>query len=248
MLGIPQPDAVAAYEVRGHTLLVTANEGDARDYDGYSEQQRLGDVGLCEGFTYDGMDAAELERDENLGRLNITTVNGFDQSQGCVEQPYAYGARSFSIYTAEGELVYDSGSDFEDITAEILGRNGFNANNDETGDDAFDTRSDDKGPEPEGVAVGQAYGNTYAFIGLERVGGVMTYRVTNPRRPEFVSYDTGRDFDAATPEEAVDLGPEGVLFVSAEDSPTGRPLVVLSHEVTGTTTIYQVDPVTPGNG
>lgn len=76
----------------------------------------------------------------------------------------------------------------------------------------------------------------------------MTYKVSNPRRPEFVAYDTGRDFDAATPEEAVDLGPEGVLFVSAKESPTGRPLVVLSHEVTGTTTIYQIDPVTPGSG
>jgi hypothetical protein len=248
VLGIPQPDAVAAYEVRGRTLLVTANEGDARDYEGYSEEVRLGDVGLCEGFTYDGMGAAELELDENLGRLNITTANGFNEDLGCVHQPYAYGARSFSIYTPEGDLIYDSGSDFEEITAEILGRNGFNANNDETGEDAFDSRSDDKGPEPEGVAVGQAYGSTYAFIGLERVGGVMTYKVSNPRRPEFVAYDIRRDFDAPTPEEAVDLGPEGVLFVSAEESPTGRPLVVLSHEVTGTTTIYQIDPVTPSNG
>jgi len=130
----------------------------------------------------------------------------------------------------------------------VLGVHGFNANNDESGEDAFDSRSDDKGPEPESVAVGRAYGNTYAFIGLERVGGVMTYRVTDPTDPEFVSYTNGRDFDAATAAESVDLGPEGVLFISDEDSPTGRPLVVLSHEVTGTTTIYQLDPVAPGRG
>ena len=110
------------------------------------------------------MSAEELEQDEHLGRLNITTVNGYDAEGDCLDQAYAYGARSFSIYTPGGELVHDSGSDFEDVTAELLGRDGFNANNDESGEDAFDSRSDDKGPEPEGVAVGEAYGNTYAFI------------------------------------------------------------------------------------
>lgn len=239
--GIPQPDAVAGYEVRGQTFLVTANEGDARAYDGFSEEARLADVELCEGFEYEGMGAEELQADENLGRLNITTVDGFDEEAGCLEEIHAYGGRSFSIYTPDGTLVHDSGSDFEEITAEVLGRHGFNANNDESGEDAFDSRSDDKGPEPEGVAVGQAYGGTYAFIGLERVGGVMTYRIDEPGSPEFVSYTNGRDFGAETAEESVDLGPEGVLFVTEEDSPTGRPLVVLSHEVTGTTTIYQVD-------
>ncbi|MDQ3708883.1 MAG: choice-of-anchor I family protein [Actinomycetota bacterium] len=243
VMGIPQADALDAYKARGRTFLVTANEGDSRDYDGYSEEERLGDVGLCDDVAYKGKDAVALTRDKNLGRLSITTANGFDPRQECIEQPFAYGARSFSIYSADGKQVYDSGSDFEDITADILGRDGFNANNDETGDDAFDTRSDDKGPEPEGVAVGSAYGHTYAFIGLERVGGVMTYRITRPRAPKFVAYDTGRDFDAATPEESGDLGPEGVLFIAGKDSPTGRPLVVLSHEVTGTTTIYQIDPV-----
>lgn len=246
--GIPQPDALASYGSRGDTFLVTANEGDARDYAGFSEEERLGDVELCEGFEHDGMGAEELQQDENLGRLNITTVNGFDEDEDeeCVEEIHAYGGRSFSIYTPGGELVYDSGSDFEEITAELLGENGFNANNDESGDDAFDSRSDDKGPEPEGVAVGKVYGKTYAFVGLERVGGVMTYEVTNPESPEFVSYTTGRDFDAATREASVDLGPEGVLFIRAQDSPTGRPLLVLSHEVTGTTTLYQIDRVTPG--
>jgi len=248
VLGIPHPDALAAYQVRGHTFLVTANEGDARSYDGYSEEERLADVTLCDDVRYDGMGPEELQQDENLGRLNITTANGFDEDRGCLAEIYAYGARSFSIYTPGGDLVYDSGSDFEDVTAQVLGRNGFNANNDETGPDAFDTRSDDKGPEPEGVAVGRAYGNTYAFVGLERVGGVLTYQVTDPAEPEFVSYTTGRDFDAPTPEESVDLGPEGVLFVPDDESPTGRPLVVLSHEVTGSTTIYQVDPVTPVGG
>lgn len=170
--GMPQPDALASYTSRGDTFLVTANEGDARDYDGYSEEARLGEAGLCEGFAaYDGMSPEELAQDENLGRLNITLADGYDAEAACVNEIYAYGTRSFSIYDAAGGLVYDSGSDIEEITAEVLGENGFNANNDESGEDAFDSRSDDKGPEPEGVAVGHAFGRTLAFVGLERVAG-----------------------------------------------------------------------------
>jgi hypothetical protein len=242
--GIPQPDALAAYDTGGETYLVTANEGDARDYDGFSEEERLADVALCPDFpAYDGMSPEDLQRDENLGRLNITTTNGFDDERECVEQIHAYGGRSFSIYAADGELVYDSGREFEEITAEELGRQGFNANNDEAGEDAFDTRSDDKGPEPEGVAVGEAYGETYAFIGLERVGGVMTYQVSDPAQAQFMDYTTGRVFDVDDAADSVDLGPEGVIFIDEDDSPNGRPLVVLAHEVTGTTTLYQLDLV-----
>lgn len=68
----------------------------------------------------------------------------------------------------------------------------------------------------------------------------MTYDVTDPHAPQFLDYANDRDFDAATAEESIDLGPEGVLFIPAAESPTGAPLLVLSHEVTGTTTIYQV--------
>lgn len=235
VLGIPMPDSVSTVRSRGETFVLTANEGDARDYDTFSEEERVADVALC---AQEYPDAAQLQLDENLGRLNITTVNGFDEARDCFAQLHAFGGRSFSVYTGDGERVYDSGGDFERITAEVLGRNGFNANNDESGPDAFDSRSDDKGPEPEGMDVGTYQGRTFAFIGLERVGGFMTYDVTNPRTPEFVAYTTGRDFGAATAEESIDLGPEGVLFVAAKDSPTRKPLVVLSHEVTGSTTIY----------
>ncbi|WP_300017508.1 choice-of-anchor I family protein [Pseudonocardia sp.] len=235
VLGIPMPDSVSTVRSRGQTFVLTANEGDARDYETFSEEERVADVALC---AQEYPDAAELQLDENLGRLNITTVNGFDEARGCFAQLHAFGGRSFSAYTAGGEPVYDSGSDFERITAEVLGRNGFNANNDESGPDAFDSRSDDKGPEPEGMDVGTWKGRTYAFVGLERVGGFMTYDVTDPRKPVFVAYTNGRDFGAATAEESIDLGPEGVLFVEAKDSPTKRPLVVLSHEVSASTTIY----------
>ena len=154
---------------------------------------------------------------------------------------YAFGARSFSIFNAESQsLVFDSGNDFERITAE---RNpaGFNASNDSN---AGDDRSDDKGPEPEGMELAVIDGRTYAFINLERVGGVMVYDITEPERAEFVQYVNDRDFTLADAElvaGATDLGPEITHFVSAEDSPSGNALLLVSNEVSGTLAVYQVD-------
>ncbi|HMN43677.1 MAG TPA: alkaline phosphatase, partial [Povalibacter sp.] len=138
----------------------------------------------------------------------------------------------------DGSLVFDSGSDFERI---IAAREPafFNASND---DRAFDSRSDNKGPEPEAVTVGQVGKRTYAFVGLERQGGIMIYDVTTPRAPVFVDYVNNRDFsvDPATAPAAKDLGPEGVIFIDAKDSPTRDPLLVVANEVSGTVTIYAV--------
>jgi len=238
VFGIYQPDAIEAYEVNGQTYIVTANEGDARDYDGYSEEARVADLALDPtAFP----DAATLQLDENLGRLNITLANGDTDDDGDYDELYAYGARSFSIWTLgmDGlELVYDSADDFEQITAMMLPEF-FNSTNDDN--DSFDNRSDDKGPEPEGVALGVIDGRTYAFVGLERIGGVMVYDITDPLAPTYVTYVNNRNFSAdATSPEAGDLGPEGLVFISAADSPTGQPLLVVSNEVSGTVTTYGI--------
>ncbi|MBE7380519.1 MAG: choice-of-anchor I family protein [Leptolyngbya sp. SIO1E4] len=249
VLGMYQPDAIATYTVEGKTYIVTANEGDSRDYDGFSEEDRVSDLDLDpDAFP----NADELQEDENLGRLNITNTLGDTDGDGDFDKLYAYGARSFSIWDENGNLVWDSGDQFEQILAEVLPDN-FNANNDEN--QSFDSRSDDKGPEPEGVAVGMVGDRIYAFVGLERVGGIMVYDVTNPDSPTFVTYTNNRNFDVEfdvdeegdpdpTPEQlsaALDLGPEGLLFISAEDSPNGESLLVVTNEVSGTTTVYSVE-------
>ncbi|MEW8395898.1 MAG: hypothetical protein AB2707_07025, partial [Candidatus Thiodiazotropha sp.] len=153
----------------------------------------------------------------------------------------------FSIRNARGKLVYDSGADFERITAALL-PDDFNSNNDEN--DSADSRSDDKGPEPEGVTVGKIEDRTFAFVGLERVGGIMVYDITNPHRVRFVQYLNNRDFtvDAQLPDDSTnplvgDLGPEGIAFISEDDSPVESPLLVVGNEVSGTTTIYAIDVV-----
>lgn len=234
--GMYQPDAIAYYNVGGKGFIVSANEGDARDYDGYSEEERIGDLNL-DPDAFPNAEALQLE--ENLGRLNSTLATGDLDGDGDFDRLFAYGARSFSIWSDTGKLVFDSGAEFEQITANLI-PDAFNSTNDEN--DSFDNRSDDKGPEPEGVVLGEIDGRTYAFIGLERVGGIIVYDISRPRNPTFVQYINSRDFTGdAEAGTAGDLAPEGLLFIDAYDSPNGYPLLVVSYEVSGSVAVFQID-------
>ena len=231
------PDAIASYQVRGQTYLVTANEGDSRDWPGYSEVVRVKDLGKNGGKPLCSSVDPALKADAQLGRLNVTKANGLNAAGTCYDSLHTFGGRSFSVWTESGQLVFDSGADFERITAKAAPAS-FNSNHTES---AFDGRSDDKGPEPEGVALGRVGGRTYAFVGLERVGGVMVYDITDPQAPSFETYVNNRDFGHSGAGTASgDLGPEGLAFVPGEDSPTGRPLVAVGNEVSGSTTLYDV--------
>lgn len=253
--GIPQPDAIEGYTAHGETYLVTANEGDARDWDAYSEEARVRDLGeeeLADSVAEEvGMTVDELQADENLGRLNITTSMGYDEEQGEFTELYSYGSRGFSIHDAAGNLVFTSGAQFERKLAELHepGELLFNAGHDEAW---FDSRSDNKGPEPEGVALGEIAGRTYAFIGLERIGGVFVYDVTDPAAAEYVTYVNNRDFSVSAIDEeteqlndnwaeAGDLGAEGLVFIPAAESPNGKNLLAVGNEVSGTTTVFEIE-------
>lgn len=235
VLGMYQPDAIAAFTARGGQYVISANEGDSRDYDGYSEEERVEDLTL-DPIVFP--DAATLQEEPRLGRLKTTSANGDADGDGLYEEIYCYGGRSFSIWGPDGSLVYDSGDLIEQITAFLLPDH-FNSTDDENG--SFDDRSDDKGPEPEGVVVGKAYGRTLAFLGLERLGGIMVFDVTRPNGPTYVDYVNTRDF-AGDPEAgtAGDLAPEGLAFIAAEDSPTGTPLLAVGFEISGTTRLFEL--------
>lgn len=237
--GMYQPDGIAAFAVDGATFVVSANEGDARAYEGYDEEASVGDddyVLAPDVFA----DAETLTGEAQLGALTVTTASGDTDGDGEFEEVYAFGGRSFSIWDASGALVFDSADALERLTAEAYPEF-FNANNDENGPDTFDNRSDNKGPEPEGVVVGKVGRRSYAFIGLERIGGVVTYDVTDPAAPVFVDYTNNRDFAAdIEAKTAGDLGPEGLAFIAASDSPTGEPLLVVANEVSGSTSIYAI--------
>lgn len=254
VLGFPMPDTIDSYDVDGSTYLVTANEGDSRDWDGYSEVSRVKNLAedgpgpVCADAFEDALgvsgvptDADALLADEALGRLNVTTANGFDDERGCFSQLYTFGSRSMSIWDASGEQVWDSGDAFERIVAEAAPEF-FNSNHSES---SFDGRSDDKGPEPEGLVLGEIDGRTYAFVGFERVGGIAVFDVTVPTAATFVTYLNNRDFSVSAEDDGLagagDLGPEGLTFIAAEDSPTGGALLAVGNEVSGSTTLYAVE-------
>lgn len=232
--GMFQPDGVAAYDSRGRTYLVTANEGDARDYECFAEEERVKDLDLSP-TSFPG--AAALQADAALGRLNVTSTSPRD-ADGNHTALHAFGSRSVSIRDESGRLVWDSGDGLERLTAAARPEL-FNA--DHTENDSTDSRSDNKGPEPEGVDVGRVDGRTLAFVGLERNSGIAVVDVTDPRAARLAGYAANRD-DAGDPEAgtAGDLGPEGVHFVPASQSPDGRPLLLVGNEVSGTTTVWRV--------
>ena len=240
--GMYQPDAISTFSVGGSAYYVTANEGDARDYwfdaadeaaclaaggleyddeDGclaYSEEVRLDDLDLDDTVFPDEDDLLDKEA---LGRLKTTTANNCGDSDGDGDLDFicSYGTRSFSIWDSNGALVWDSG----DSISALMASQGEYINS------YTQKRNDDKGAEPEGVVVGEMFGKTYAFVGLERAGGILVYDVSDPTAPVFDQYIYLPDH----------VSPEGLDFISAADSPNGAAMLVVAHEVSGTVAILQ---------
>ncbi|MFT6602401.1 MAG: hypothetical protein ACJAZZ_001548 [Dokdonia donghaensis] len=233
-LGMYQPDAIANYTVDGTQYLVIANEGDSRDYDGYSEEERVKDLDL-DPIAYPN--ASILQQDETLGRLKTTSATGDIDGDGDIDQIYSYGGRSFAILNAEtGAIVYDSGDLLERITSEdeVYGAI-FNATDDEN---AFKNRSDDKGPEPEAVTLAMIDDVWYAFVGLERIGGVAVFNISDPEAPVFETYVNNRDVTPDAEDPAGDLAPEGIVYIQPEDNATNTGLIVVANEVSSTVSVY----------
>lgn len=205
--GMYMPDAIASYETGGQSYLVTANEGDAK-----GEEKRMTNVTLDSTAFPNGPD---LKKNTNLGRLDVSTLNGDTDGDGDYDELYSYGARSFSIWDTTGQLVWDSG----DFIERYL--------NDNFPDLLDDTRSDNKGPEPEGVALLEAFGSTLAFIGLERSNAIMAFNITNPNAPNFLEliYHAG------------DKGPEGLLAYSDGSN----YWLAVANEISMTTTLYNLN-------
>jgi len=229
VFGLYQPDTIATVTIAGQTYLITANEGDTRN-----------EAGRVSTLTLDPNafpNAAQLQLAQNLGRLDVSSIDGLN-GQGQYSQLFAYGGRSFSIWNVTNGLsqVFDSGDDFEQILAAFsatpLTASIFNSDGTPS---SFDSRSDNRGPEPEGLAVGTVGNRLYSFVGIERAGGFMVYDITNPSNPLLTNYIN--DWQLG------DRSPEGLLFIPAADSPNGTPLLIVANEVSRNVAIYSVKPV-----
>ncbi|MDA0143215.1 choice-of-anchor I family protein [Vibrio sp. RW] len=274
--GLYMPDSITSYSVEGNTYIVTANEGDGREY-GIKTTQKMCDE---KGFEWDGDDyqgtenyttekdfciayvdevrgkkldvdashplAGALKDNKQLARLKVIKPQG---TLAADQKVQAFGSRSFSIWDESGELVFDSGDDFARIVLDQDPAN-FNSTNDnnQSGDD----RSDDKGVEPEAIEVAEINGKHYAFIGLERQGGIMVYDVTQPKSASFISYLNNRDFTQPVctkvdedgdcdndtyNSKAGDLGPESIKYFTR----SGNHFIAIGNEVSGSTSVYRVE-------
>jgi 2',3'-cyclic-nucleotide 2'-phosphodiesterase (5'-nucleotidase family) len=231
--GMFMPDGISSYEVAGQTYYVTANEGDDRN-----DFLATPDVVTVNSGSYDldnttfptegtlgtgSVAGTGLKGNDQLGRLSVTNLPGLRgdlDNDGDIDRILSLGSRSFSILDSTGKRIFDSGDAIDRILTTYF---------------PFlydDGRSDNKSSEPEGVSISVIDGKTYAFIGLERSHSVMIFDVTNPASVTFT----------AMANRSGDLNPEGMLNISAADSPTGKPLLLVANEVSFTLTTYEVTP------
>ncbi len=228
--GLRMPDAIATAEIGGQTFFLTANEGDSRDFD----EDRVADITLDPtAFP----NAAELQMENNIGRIQISNIDGDTDGDGDFDQLFSFGSRGFTIFDANGAVVFDSGSQFETIIADIRPANAFNNDGFPSEDDLNtldENRSDNKGPEPEAIAIGEVDGKILAFIGLERDSGIMVYDITVPGEATYVDYIDGSANGS--------FAPETIQFIPADESENGEAQIAVSYEVSGTTAIFDVTP------
>ena len=260
--GMYMPDTIASMEKGGETFLLTANEGDAREYDCFEEESTFADVSGDNSFASFWDTANDAVKADNKLGVQKTTLAFPTKTPvaGTATNLYVFGGRSFSIWNSSGELVWDSGSQFEEIAL----RDYPAAFNSDSSDSAatpqlmvsgqparMDRRSTSKGVEPEALAVGTIGAQTFAFVGLERMGGIMVYDVSNPTAPSFVRYKNaaleGLALSPAnnTTPGSYDVSPEGMVFVPAAASPNGKPMLIVANELSGTTTMYEVRVANP---
>ena len=271
--GLYQPDTLACFTHGSDLFIASANEGEPREHGFWSEVVRVSDLAHRDGNDRNALDPAafppaapdaadptaalsspaRLRDPKGAGRLQVSSAAGDTDGDGDYDRIVAFGGRSASLWrvrVGEGgvpaglDLVWDSGSAIERTVLQRMPA-AFNADHDKA--DSADARSDVRGPEPEGLAVGNVAGRRVLFVGLERAGGVIAWDITDPRVPTLATYANRRDpkADPGPPgarEAAGDLGPEGLLVIPAAQSPTGKPVLVVCNEVSGTLTLLELAP------
>jgi len=234
--GLFMPDALTTFTVDGVEYIATANEGDSRaPFEGFDDETR--GAALAANFNLDSEDptpdtglysSAELSTNAVLGRLKFATSDydisrGDTDQDGDVDQLYSFGARSFSIWTRAGSLVFDSGDDLERaMLASGLWQ---------------ESRSDDKGPEPEAITFGVVGGVPLLFVGLERTHAVLVYDVSDPTAPGLVDV-----IDVASESGVGARRPEGLAFIPGAANGTGQALLAVTSELDGALSLFAIQP------
>ncbi len=226
--GLYMPDAIVPYSSGGQAYYVMANEGDAFADD--ADIVRLGNAAYALDPTA-FPNATELKQNANLGRLNVLRngATGELANGTPMTEIVTLGGRSFSIRDANGALVFDSGNQLE---AAALAAGVY-----------ADGRSDDKGVEPEGIAVFTLGGRTLAFIGLERTtrSAVAVYDITDPASASFLQMLVSDDASVLRPEGLVAFESNGRYFLAVAHESTED--LIVAGGLSNRTVLYEISPV-----
>ena len=253
--GLFQPDDIAAFSVGGNRYVVTANEGDSREY-------RLGNRVLfteeVEGSYFVGKLTqatnsslyTSITNNGDLEELRVSSAIGQNQ-QGLYEGIYAFGGRSFSVYRQDADeftQVYDSGKLLAEEHASRY-RDWFNGQHSrsKTLSESFDSRSDRKGVETEAMHLTTIGGDRVLFLGNERTSTIFVFGLENPSSPELFStatnVNTQLDGNDAYDERTLgDADPEKLIYVPSASSPVpGKPVLIVAGAFSGTVSLYEVN-------
>lgn len=243
ILGAYMPDGITNINIGGVEYILTANEGDGTEWAEGTENE-VKNIAKLKKINVNELDIQEdtyagFSKEEATEKIKeMASTKGYEDLEVLTdvdnEAIYILGGRSFSIRRADTmEIVFDSGADFENIISERYPEY-FNVSNSKI---EMDARSTKKGPEPEYVEVGKIGDKVYAFVGIERQGGIMTYDITNPSQAKFINYYNTRDYSS---DIAGDSGPEGLKFIFSQDNPTNQDLLLVANEVSGTVAVNQI--------
>lgn len=239
VFGLHMPDTIAAFEHKGKPYFVTANEGDPRP-DVPGEGVRVADIDP-ERFSPElarSLNAryrGNFQDEQALGRLEVTTLpNDCDtDGDGKIDRLTMYGTRSFSVFEGDtGKRIYDSGSSFARLTADLF-PDQFNGQ--DNAPENKDSRSDNRGCEPEGLAITEINGSRLCAIGLERVGGVMLYDLTDPTNPVFLQY-----IHSALGHGSNSSRPEGLVWIKPNEATQGKAFLAVAYEESGTIDVFEL--------
>lgn len=239
--GLPMPNTITQFSRSGTLYLVTANEGDARGDD--ADISRANTASLVDTVDSGSGDLfySGSVGNTGIGRLNILKDMGNLDGDAGIEDPHMMGTRSITIWNAStSALVFDSGRMIETYVA-ANDPTTFNMNSGLTTN--FDTRSDDKGPEPEALAFGSIAGRDYLFLGAERQNGIFQFDITDLNNVSITNYfntvtnttDSGGAF----------ISPESMVFLDALSNPSGKNLLIIGFEGTvtnGSIGVFEIIP------
>lgn len=243
VVGASQPDAIAAFKVGGGEYFVTANEGDAREYTCLDDDLRASALKV-DPRRFPNWKT--LSGSAALGRAKVNPTMGDKDGDGDIDTIHLRGSNSMTMYR-NGIVIWDSADLLDQIQIKAFGVANINGSHSLSSDKSTvnyvgQDRSDDKGAEPEGVAVGMVGDRRIAILGLERMSALAIFDITQPRNPVFQEWLQMLPTKATPAKDVKYWSPEGIVFVPADKSPSGKALIITCYEVSGSVSIHQIEP------